>query len=358
MVKWLVQLPFSWSRFACPVQYSAGYLIGGKRAGVGKGIASGGARARHPKKSLGHFQPENVEQVYAVIGDLQQDGFATVTLCQALAVHRSGYYAWQRGSQSRRAQQDAELKPLIREIFWEHRRRYGARRIAQELLSRGKCCGVERVGRLLREMDLQAIQPKSYRPRTTDSRHRLGYSPNLLLESPPPVGINQIWVGDISYVALRGSGFLYLALLMDLYSRRIVGWELLSHMKESLVLAALRSAIALRGPEADLIHHTDRGGQYAGKEYRRVLARAGMRQSMSRADSCYDNAFMESCFGTIKTELEMTDYDNALLARREIGAYIRYYNTRRRHSALGYQTPAEWEEAAGEAHRSRGKAKN
>jgi transposase InsO family protein len=192
-------------------------------------------------------------------------------------------------------------------------------------------------------MGLCAIQPKSYRPRTTDSRHRLGYSPNLLLSSPLPVRINRVWVGDISYVPVRGSGFLYLALLMDLYSRRVVGWELQDHMRESLVLATLRTAIMLRGPGPDLIHHTDRGGQYAGKAYRQVLQRARMRQSMSRADSCYDNAFMESCFGTIKTELEMDCYDNERLAQSEIRRYLRYYNTRRRHSALGYLTPEEFE---------------
>jgi putative transposase len=284
--------------------------------------------------------------VYAVIGHLQQDGLATARLCEVLEVHRSRYYSWRRGSQSCRAEQDAGMKPLIRDIFWEHKRRYGARRIARELSSRNQCCGVGRVGRLLREMGLKAIQPKSYRPRTTDSRHRLGYSPNLLLESSPPGGFNQVWVGDISYVPLRGGDFLYLAMLMDLYSRRIVAWELLGHMKETLVLAVLRGAIALRQPSVALIHHSDRGGQYAGNAYRRVLARAGMRQSMSRADSCYDNAFMVSCFGTIKTELEMESYENERGARSEIGRYVRYYNTRRRHSALDYRTPEEFEAAS------------
>ncbi len=288
-----------------------------------------------------------------MIGHLREDGFATATLCEVLEVHRSRYYAWRRGSPSRRAREDADLKLLIREIFWEHKRRYGARRIARELQSRDKPCDVGRVSRLLREMGLRAIQPKSYRPRTTDSRHRLGYSPNLLLESPPPSGINQVWVGDISYVPLLGGDFLYLAVLMDLYSRRVVGWELRDHMKESLVLAALRAAIALRQPAADVIHHSDRGGQYAGNEYRRVLARAGMRQSMSRADSCYDNAFMESCFGTIKTELEMECYENGPIARTEIGGYLRYYNTRRRHSALDYRTPEEFEAATAGARRRR-----
>lgn len=278
-----------------------------------------------------------------MIARLQQEGFATATLCEVLGVHRSRYYSWQRGSQGCRALEDAELKPLIREIFWEHKRRYGARRIARELSSRNRCCGVGRVARLLREIGLNAIQPKSYRPRTTDSRHCLGYSPNLLLECPPPDGINQVWVGDISYVPLRAGTFLYLAMLMDLYSRRIVAWELRDHMRESLVLATLREAIALRDPRAGLIHHSDRGGQYAGKKYRGVLERAEICQSMSRADSCYDNAFMESCFGTIKTELEMECYENERLARTEIRAYIRYYNTRRRHSSLDYLPPEEFE---------------
>jgi transposase InsO family protein len=235
------------------------------------------------------------------------------------------------------------LKPLIREIFWENERRYGARRIARELSARNKGCGVERVARLLREMGLKAIQPKSFQPRTTDSRHSLGYSPNLLLECPPPDDINQVWVADISYVPLQAGSFLYLAILMDLYSRRIVAWELRDHMRECLVLAALREAIALRDPRAGLIHHSDRGGQYAGKKYRGVLERAEICQSMSRADSCYDNAFMESCFGTIKRELQMECYESERVARTEIRKYIRYYNTRRLHSSLDYLTPAEFE---------------
>ncbi len=202
-------------------------------------------------------------------------------------------------------------------------------------------------------MGLKAIQPKSYRPKTTDSRHRLGYSPNLLLNSPRPTGVNQVWVGDITYVPLQGGDFLYLALLMDLYSRRLVGWELLDHRQELLVLAALRSAIALRQPSPELIHHTDRGGQYAGNAYRQVLRRARMRQSMSRAGDCYDNAFMESCLGTVKTELEMEVYENETMARKEIRGYLCYYNTRRRHSALDYVTPEEFEQSLAPSGRGR-----
>lgn len=278
-----------------------------------------------------------------MIDRLRAEGFAAATLCEALDVPRSGYYTWRSGATSRRAEEDEALKEQIRAVFWEHQRRFGARRIVRELAARGTRCGVARTARLLRQMGLKAVQPRSYQPRTTDSRHRLGYSPNLLLESRLPRAINQVWVADISYVPLCGGGFLYLALLMDLYSRRIVGWALADHMREALVLVALRQAIAARQPPAGLVHHSDRGGQYAGQEYRRMLARAGMRQSMSRAERGYDNAFMESCFGTIKRELEMKCYDHEAIARREIGAYVRYYNTRRRHSALGYQTPEAFE---------------
>ncbi len=280
-----------------------------------------------------------------MIANLHQDGYPLATLCQTLQVSRSGYYVFERGLLSSRAQEDRRLQPQIRAIFPEHKRRYGARRIARELSARGVRCGTRRVGRLMQEMDLKAIQPKSFRPRTTDSRHRLGYSENLLLEAPQPTHINQVWVGDITYVPLKQRDFLYLAMLMDLYSRRIVGWELRSNLKEPLVLAVLRSAIRLRKSTADLIHHTDRGGQYAGNQYRKVLHRAQMRQSMSRADNCYDNAFMESCFGTVKMELEMEYYENERDARKEIGGYLRYYNLRRRHSSLGYLTPAEFEKA-------------
>jgi transposase InsO family protein len=264
-------------------------------------------------------------------------------LCQSLNVSRSAYYAWRQDGASTRKRDDNRLRPMIRGIFREHRRRYGARRIAAQLSAHNQPCGRRRIRRLMDEMELVAIQPKSFKPRTTDSRHNLGYSPNLLLAAPPPDGINQLWVGDITYVPLLGGEFLYLAMLMDRFSRRIVGWDLQDHMREPLVLATLRAAIALRQPRPGLIHHTDRGGQYAGVEYRSVLARAGMAQSMSRAEDCYDNAFMESYFGTLKTELEMEVYPNAHVARTEIPDYIRYYNARRRHSALGYLTPEAYE---------------
>ena len=197
----------------------------------------------------------------------------------------------------------------------------------------------------MKMLELKAIQPKSFVPKTTDSRHRLGYSPNLLLDADAPTTINQVWVGDITYIPLKDGTFCYMAMLMDLFSRRIVGWYLDNNMTEQLVLTTLRSAVKGRQPDAELIHHTDRGGQYAGNEYRSLLRRAELRQSMSRPDNCYDNAFMESCFGTIKNELEMTDYESKAEARKEMSKYIRYYVHERRHSSLDYKSPARFEQS-------------
>lgn len=264
-------------------------------------------------------------------------------LCEVLGVSRSGYYAWRSGRETPREQRDRELMPLVRDIFWKHRRRYGARRIAVELAAQGQPCGVDRVATLLKIQGLKAIQPKSFKPKTTDSRHTHGYSPNLLINRPPPTCINEVWVGDITYLPLATMQFAYLALLMDLFSRRIVGWELRADMTETLVLTALRQAIRTRQPDPGLIHHSDRGGQYAGKAYRAVLRRAGMKQSMSRAANVYDNAFLESCFGTVKTELEMTEYEDLLAAQTDISSYITYYNHERRHSGIDYFTPVQFE---------------
>ena len=264
-------------------------------------------------------------------------------MCDALEVSRAGSYAWQLHSESAREQRDRELMPLIRHIFWHHKRRYGARRIAVELQAQGRACGVDRVAKLLKIQGLQAIQPQSYKPQTTDSRHPLGYSPNLLPRSPPPAQLNRVWVADITYIPLKESAFAYLALVLDLCSRRVVGWSLAEQMTESLVLDALAHAIRDRQPAPGLVHHSDRGGQYASQAYRAVLRRAAFRQSMSRAANCYDNAFMESCFGTIKTELEMTEYQHSRLARQDIASYLAYYNHDRRHSSLNYLTPAAFE---------------
>ncbi len=284
-----------------------------------------------------------MRQVYGAIVELEAEGFSVAALCDSLAVTRSAFYGWLHGELGARGKENEQLRLIVRSIFWEHQRRYGARRIAQELAARQLPGSRRRVGRLMEEMGLVAIQPRSFKPRTTDSRHKLGYSPNLLLDFGQPTAINQLWVGDITYIPLVAREYLYLAMLMDQYSRRIVAWDLRENMQEGLVLAALRSAIVSRQPSRGLIHHTDRGGQYAGTAYRNLLERARIQQSMSRADNCYDNAFMESCFGTLKSELEMKPYESRQVARKEIADYIRYYNTRRRHSSLNYMTPEEYE---------------
>lgn len=282
--------------------------------------------------------------MYGLIEQLTLEGaFPLAAACDVLEVSRAGYYAWQSAAESARQQRDRELMPLICDIFWNHKRRYGARRIAVELAARGQPCGVDRVAKLLKIQGLKAIQPQPYKPRTTNSRHSLGYSPNLLLKMPPPTDIDRIWVADITYIPLQGSGFAYLALVLDLCSRRVLGWSLADHMTETLVLDALQHAIRARQPPPNLIHHSDRGGQYASQAYRDVLRRGAMRQSMSRAANCYDNAFMESCFGTIKTELEMTEYEDCRQARSEIACYLAYYNAERRHSSLDYLSPIAFE---------------
>ncbi|QDS99087.1 IS3 family transposase [Adhaeretor mobilis] len=277
-----------------------------------------------------------------MIGVLSEEDFEVNHLCGALEVSRSAYYGWKTASPNLYEQLDQRLGPMIKDVFHQHRRRYGARRIACELQERGERCSRSKVRKIMDPMNLLAIQPKSFKPRTTQSNHRLGYNSNLLLEGIEMDRLNQVWVGDITYVALQ-SRFAYLALLMDLYSRKIVGWSFDENMEASLVIKSLKDAIGNRQPATGLIHHSDPGGQYAAKEYRAILSRAQMRQSMSRAGDCYDNAFMESCFGTLKTELEMATYQSYEEARREIQEYINYYNALRRHSSIDYLSPNRFE---------------
>ena len=277
-----------------------------------------------------------------MIRQLREESFEVKESCLTLGASRSGYYQHLKDSRCARAKDNDRLRSEVHQVFWDHRRRYGARRISRELIAEGHRCSRAKARKIMSQMALVSIQPRSFKPRTTQSRHRLGYSPNLLLSGVELEAINRVWVGDITYVPLRNR-FAYLALLMDLYSRRIVGWGLELHMEETLVMGALRMAIRNRQPGPELIHHTDRGGQYAAREYRRILTRARMLQSMSRADDCYDNAFMESCFGRLKAELEMTTYATIDDANREIPKYINYYNFKRRHSSLDYVSPNSFE---------------
>jgi putative transposase len=233
--------------------------------------------------------------------------------------------------------------------FTLHKRRYGIRRLIPELLDQGLKIGHYKLRRILSEQGLTAIQPKSFVPRTTDSRHPYPISPNLLKDRAFPVKINQVWVGDITYVPLKGGGWCFLAVWMDLFSRKVTGWQLLSHMKEGLAVQAFKKSWDNRSAAKGLIIHSDRGGQYAGNIFRKLLTGHEVLQSMSGVDNPYDNAFMESYFSRFKAELlQGGSFDGLENARKEIFEFIEmYYNPVRRHSSLGYISPMAFERQAG-----------
>ena len=267
-------------------------------------------------------------------------------LCQLLQVSRSAYYQWMTQKKVVRAdERKQQREALIVSIFYEHRRRYGVRRIIAELKARGSAASVYTVRKVLSDNGLKAIQPRSFVPRTTDSLHRYAISPNLLLDRAFAVRPDEVWVGDITYIPLADGGFLYLAVWMDLFSRTIIGWQLEDHMRENLVIYALQKALNSRTVRQGLILHSDRGGQYAGTRIRAIIADRKLLQSMSRAANAYDNAFMESCFSRFKTELlEGGAFDTRQDAQTEIFEYVEmYYNTKRRHSSLNYLSPVNYE---------------
>ena len=268
--------------------------------------------------------------------------YPAAVLCRVLGVSRSGYYAWR----ERPVRQD-QLAPKEEEVFWQNSRRYGSRRITAELRDQ-TVVGRHRVRRLMREQGLQAIQPRRFVPRTTDSRHGQRMSPNLLLERAIKVDRpRQVIVGDITYLPLQNADWAYLATWMDLFSRKIVGWQVADSMTAELVIEALKKGILRERLPTGLIVHSDRGGQYVDTEFRGLLDQHGFEQSMSRADETYDNAHAESLFSRYKAELlEDGAFADVEQARSETFAYIEgYYNRVRRHSALGYLSPEDFERA-------------
>ena len=269
-------------------------------------------------------------------------------LCAALDVKRSGYHAWVTAGASQRERTDDVLRAKIRAVHTQHRGRYGAPRIQRELTAQGERHGCKRIARLLRAERLQGLCARRFVPRTTHSDHDQPIAPNLLAERPAPTGPNQTWVTDLTYV-WTAEGWLYVAVLLDLWSRRVVGWATAETLHTRLATLALGMAVRHRQPPHGVLHHSDRGRQYASGEYRGWLAAAGLEPSMSRAGNPYDNAAMESFNATYKREcVGLAEAQGGYATRAEATAdffnYVeKYYNRVRRHSALGFQSPVDFE---------------
>jgi putative transposase len=268
------------------------------------------------------------------------------TLCRVLRVRRSGYYAWRGRKKSARALDDQRLIVEIRAVFAEKKKRYGSPRVSRELRTRGTRVCRHRVARLMREQQLCA-RPRRKFVRTTDSAHALPTPPNLLARDFTAAAPDRVWAGDVTYLPTR-EGWLYLAVLLDLYSRRVVGWAMSERNDEALTLAALEMALDQRQPAPGLIHHSDRGTTYASGTYQDVLAQHGAVCSMSRKGDCWDNAVVESFFSTLDVECENGDmFSSRSAARREVTEYILgFYNPTRLHSYLGFMSPMEFERVA------------
>ena len=266
-------------------------------------------------------------------------------LCRCLRVTRSGFYAWQRRPESTHARDDRRLKVLVRVSFEESKHRYGSPRVHEDLTEQHEHVSRKRVVRLMQEDGLVARLRKRYKL-TTMSNHDQPVAANLLdrrFEADAP---NQRWVGDTTEFVIGSSGKLYLAAIVDLFSRFIVGWAVSAVNDRHLTMAALAAALKRRCPEIGLLHHSDQGCTYASEDYQVLLAAHGIVCSMSRRGNCHDNAVMESCFSTVKTELA-DRFDSCGEAKRELFNYIElFYNQRRRHSTIGQVSPAAYERRA------------
>lgn len=273
----------------------------------------------------------------------QAHRYPVVILCHVLKVARSGYYAWRDRPTSRRHRENDRLLQLIRDVFAGSRETYGSPRVHAQLRGQGERCGKHRVARLMRRQGLIAKQRRRYRA-TTDSRHDLPVAPNRLDRDFGQGPLNRVWVSDITYVP-TAQGWLYVATVMDLGSRRIVGWAMSARIDTALVCEALQAALAQRQPAPGLLHHSDRGSQYASAAYQALLARHGLVCSMSRKGNCWDNAPMESFFHSLKVEeLARRTFETRAAARQAVFTYIEvWYNRQRLHSTLGYRSPEQYE---------------
>lgn len=280
---------------------------------------------------------------YAVITRHRRE-FPLRLMCRVLEVAPSGYYAWRKRSPSLHAIADELLMARVRLVFAESGGTYGAVRTCEELRAQGVPTSKKRVARLQRQAGLVARPPKGRRIGTTDARHAHPVAPNHLQQQFTVATPNTVWAADITYLPTR-TGWAYLAVVLDLASRRVVGWSVQETLEATLPLAALRMALVTRRPPPGMLHHSDRGSQYAGGAYQALLARHGVVPSMSGAGNCYDNAVVESFFSTLEFELlRQQPWATPGEAREGVGRYIeRWYNPRRRHSTLGYRSPMEFE---------------
>ena len=265
-------------------------------------------------------------------------------LCLAFAVSRSGYYDWCARPPSARQQANTQLLAEIQTLRQSEEASYGSPRMTEELQARGYQCSENRIARLMHAHGLRAQVRPRFVPCTTDSDHDQPIAPNRLAQRPAPAGPNQIWLQDITYVP-TAQGWMYLALVMDLWSRKIVGWAMADHLRSELVVSALQMAHTQRRPGQGLLVHSDRGVQYASRETRAFLARHGWEASMSRPGNPYDNAWMESAIGKLKSEVlgRTVPADHATAKRQLFVGIESWYNQRRRHSSLGYQSPVAFE---------------
>jgi putative transposase len=275
--------------------------------------------------------------------DEHQGQWPVRLLCDALGVSPAGYYAWRDRPASARQQQHAALLVEMRAIHAQFKARYGSPRIHAELVARGHDCCVNTVAKLMHDHDIRAKTARKFRC-TTDSNHGLPVAENLLDRQFDPESPNEAWVADITYIPTR-EGWLYLAAVEDLYSRRVVGWSMAHRLESRLVVEALALAVERRLPGEGLLAHSDRGSQYASDHYQTLLARHGITCSMSRRADCWDNAPMESFYASLKKELvHDADFATRAEARAAVVEYIEvFYNTQRRHSSLGYVSPAAYE---------------
>lgn len=274
----------------------------------------------------------------------QQGATPVKWLCHALGVSESGYYAWKRRRPSRRFQEDSILAEQIKQVYQTSRRTYGSPRIQAELRAQGRCCSRRRVARLMRQCGISA-QRKRHRTCTTDSQHGMPVALNRLNREFSAERPDEKWVADITGI-WTSQGWLYLAVVLDVFSRKVIGWAMAARREDDLVIAALRMALVQRRPQTGLLHHSDRGSQYTSRDYQALLQDWGIEVSMSRKGDCYDNALMESFFATLKGECtDRQRWTSHNQARQAIFEYMEvFYNRQRRHSSLEYHSPVAYEQ--------------